>query len=115
MTFLRFFSPIHAARDLRFFLSQRKPHELGFVMLSLTLTGIILWMFVKDSHFERPYKREIIYVESWPLDRSLEQIRAQQAIDEPIRQARIAELEKKRKARQAEFKKVDDWLTARGI
>jgi pyrroloquinoline quinone (PQQ) biosynthesis protein C len=115
MTFLKNLSPIRAIRDLRFFLAQRKPHELWFMMLSMGLTLLVLWAFVKDSHIEAPYKRNIIYVESWPLTRTDDQIRAQQKIDQAKKHIAEEELEKRRKAKQAEFKKVDDWLTNHGF
>jgi hypothetical protein len=115
MTFLKRFSPVAAYRDLRFFLAMRKRHELGFMALSLAVTMLILVAFVKDSHFEKPYERNIIYVEQWPITRTDEQIRAQQKIDQAKRNIEKAELEKRRKAKQAEFKKVDDWLTNHGF
>jgi len=115
MTFLKFLSPIRAIRDLRFFLAQRKQHELWFMMLAMAVTLVILWMFVKDSHIESPYKRNIIYAESWPLTRTDEQIRAQQKIDQAKKHIAEEDLEKRRKAKQAEFKKVDDWLTNHGF
>lgn len=115
MMFLRYLHPLRAIRDLRFFLSQRKPHELWFMMLAMAVTLGILWMFVKDSHVETPYKRNIIYVESWPITRTDEQIRAQQKIDQAKKHIAEEELDRRRKAKQAEFKKVDDWLTNHGF
>lgn len=115
MNFLKSLSPLRAIRDLRFFLSQRKQHELWFMMLSMAITFVVLFVFVKDSHVPSPYKRNIIYVESWPITRTDEQIRAQQTIDQAKKKIAEAELEKRRKAKQAEFKKVDDWLTRHGF
>lgn len=115
MTFLKFFSPITAWRDLRFFLATRKRHELGFLALSLVVTLLILVAFVKDSHFEKPYERNIIYVEQWPITRTDDQIRAQQKIDQAKRNIEKAELEKRRKAKQAEFKRLDDKLESWGF
>lgn len=115
MTLLRYFSPIRAYRDLRFFLATRRRHEVWFLLLSLAITVTILWMFVKDSHFEKPYERNIVYVEQWPLTRTDEQIKAQQKIDQAKRNIERAELEKKQAKRRAEFKKVDDALTRWGF
>jgi hypothetical protein len=115
MTFLRSLSPLRALRDLRFFLSQRKQHELWFMMLSMAITFVVLFVFVKDSHVETPYERNIIYVESWPITRTEEQIHAQQKIDEAKKHIAQEALEKRRKKNQAEFKKVDDWLTNHGF
>ena len=115
MTFLKFFSPVTAWRDLRFFLATRKRHELGFLALSLVVTLLILVAFVKDSHFEKPYERNIIYVEQWPITRTDDQIRAQQKIDQAKRNIEKAELEKRRKAKQAEFKRLEDKLESWGF
>ncbi|ATY33064.1 hypothetical protein [Sphingomonas psychrotolerans] len=115
MTFLNRFSPLVAYRDLRFFLAARKRHELGFMALSLALTLLILWAFVKDSHFEKAYERNIIYVEQWPITRTDEQIRAQQKIDQAKKHIQQAELKKRREAKKAEFKRLDDKLESWGF
>ena len=115
MTLLKYFSPLRAYRDLRLFLATRKRHELWFMALAAAITVLILSGFVADSRIEREYRPNIIYVESWPLTRTDEQIRAQQKIDQAKRNIEKAELEKRRKAKQAEFKKVDDWLTNHGF
>lgn len=115
MTFLKTLSPFRAYRDLRFFLATRKRYELWFMVLAMAVTLIILWMFVKDSQIATPYKRNIIYVEQWPITRTDEQIRAQQKIDQAKKHIAEAELEKKRAERQAEFKKLDDKLESWGF
>jgi hypothetical protein len=115
MAFLKTLSPIRAIRDLRFFLATRKRHELGFMALALALTLLILWAFVKDSSFEKPYERNIIYVEQWPITRTDAQIKAQQKIDQAKRNIERAELEKRRQKRQAEFKRLDDKLESWGF
>lgn len=115
MTFFQKISPTRAARDLRDFLSNRKPYEMWFLLLALAITVGIWWMFVQDSQFERPYKPNIIYVENWPLSRTDREIIDQQKIDLAKKRAREAELAKKRKARQEEYKKIDDSLKRWGI
>ena len=115
MKILRHLSPLRAYHDLRLFLSHRRPHQWAFLALAVTLTGLWIWAFVHDSHFERPYRREIIYVQDWRLDRTDEEIRAQQKIDEAKRQKEQAELEARRARIQAEFKKLDDGMTAWGL
>lgn len=115
MTFLKYISPLRAIRDLRRFLAQRKPYELWFMMLAMALTLVILWMFVKDSHVETPYKRDIIYVQQWRADRSDAEIKAQLAKDLPGELKRKEALKKAQEKRAAEFKKYDDWLTNHGF
>ncbi|HWK35002.1 hypothetical protein [Sphingomonas sp.] len=115
MRYLTRFSPFRAIQDLRVFLSARRPHELGFLALAIVMTTLLIAGFIHDSHEERVYKREITYFQSWPLTRSDEEIRAQQAIDLPKELALKAELERRQKERQAQFKKYDDQLTKWGF
>ncbi len=115
MKLLRLFSPIHAIRDFVAFARARERHEYWFLLLSICITLVIGWGFVHDSHFERPYKREIMYVESWPENRTDAEIVAQQKID--MERDRIAneEFERERAKRQAEWKRIDDQLKGWGI
>ena len=73
------------------------------MMLAMAVTLVILWMFVKDSNVATPYKRDIIYVQQWRLDRSDADIKAQQAKDLPEELKRKAAIEAAQKKRQAEF------------
>ena len=116
MTFLRFFSPAAAWRDLRLFLATRRRHEMVFMALALAVTVLIIFVFFRDTMgITKPYERNIIYVEQWPITRTDEQIKAQQKIDQAKKAIQLAELKKRREAKQAEFKKVDDWLTRHGF
>ncbi|TGX53262.1 hypothetical protein E5A73_10415 [Sphingomonas gei] len=115
MAFLKNLSPTGAFRDLRLFFGTRRPHQFGFMGLALAVTGVILFVFFKDNHFERPYERNIIYVEQWPITRTDEQIKAQQKIDQAKKAIQRAEFEKRRKAKQAEFKRLDDKLESWGF
>jgi len=51
---------------------------------------------------------QLIYVESWPANRTDEQIKAEQKIDQAAR-------DKFKKERQAEFKRLDDKLERLGL
>lgn len=115
MALLRKLSPYHAIRDLRAFLIERRPHELAFFALSIVLTGLLIAGFVVDSHVERPYKRDILYVQNWPLTRTDAEIRAQQKIDGVEQTRREAELKRLQLERQASFKRLDDKLKAMGL
>lgn len=116
MSIFRFLSPVRAFRDFRQFIATRKKHELWMLIPSLGVTIAILIGFYLDSNFERAWKRpEIIWVKDWRLDRSDEEIRAQQAIDKAAKDKAEAELEKKRKVRRDEFKKIDDGLKSWGL
>lgn len=115
MSYLTRFSPFRAVRDLRFFLAQRQPHELIFLFLAMLITGLLIAGFARDSQVARPYKRNIIYVEQWPASRTDAEIRAQQAIDGPIKQKALDAQKAREKALQDDFKKLDDRLKAYGL
>ncbi|MET3712047.1 hypothetical protein ABIC65_002759 [Sphingomonas trueperi] len=115
MTFLKYISPLKALRDLRGYLATRKKHELWFMMLALAITFGVIVVFVKDSHVPVPYKKNIIYVDSWPITRTEAEIREKQKVDEAKRQEEEAAFQARQKKRQAEFKKYDDWLKKHGI
>ena len=59
MSLFRFLSPSHAYRDLRDYVAKREqPHRLLFLIISVGITSLLIAGFVKDSFFERAYKRE---------------------------------------------------------
>nr|WP_315379416.1 hypothetical protein [uncultured Sphingomonas sp.] len=115
MTFLKNISPLKALRDLRRYLATRKKHELWFMMLALVITFGIIVVFVKDSHVPVPYKKNIVYVDSWPITRTEAEIREKQKVDEAKRQEEEAAFQARQQKRAAEFKKYDDWLKKHGI
>lgn len=115
MGFFSRFAPLRAYRDLRFFLSQRQPYELWFLIAALMVTGFLVYAFAHDSYAEREYHPTIIYVEQWPADRTDAQIRAQQKIDAPIKARALAEQKARDAATRASFKRMDDKLTDMGL
>lgn len=116
MSVLRFFSPVRAYRDLRAYVTQREqPHRLLFLVISVGITSLLIAGFVKDSFFERAYKRDVQYVEDWRLDRTDEEIIARQAVMKAERDKILAELKARQEKRQAEFKRLDDKLKSWGI
>ena len=115
MQFFARFSPFRAVQDLRLFLATRQRHELAFLFLSIVLTTLLIAGFIKDSHIEKPYKRDIQYFESWPLDRSDADIRAGQVRDMALRTKGDVTLEKRQADMKASFKRVDDSMTKWGL
>lgn len=115
MHFFARMNPLNAVRDLRQFLRQRQKHELVFFVISIALTWLILIGFSKDSNIVPEYEPKIIYVQQWRLDRTDAEIRAQQAIDGPIKQKQIDDLKRRQDARKAQFKRLDDKLNEWGI
>lgn len=108
-------SSVGPLQDLREVLRIRHRYQLWFLLASFATTALILAGFYFDSYFERAYKREIVYVESWPADRTLEQIVAQQKIDEEARRKREAERKAKAEKKRLEYKKIDDQLKSLGL
>ena len=115
MGFFSRFTPIVAYRDLRLFLSQRRPYELIFLVAALGVTSFLIYAFMKDSYVEQGYRPKIIYVEQWPADRTDAQIIAQQKIDAPIKAKALAEQKAREDAQRESFKRLDDKLKAMGI
>lgn len=116
MPYLARFSPIRAINDLRGFLAQREPHELWFGLLAIALTSLMLVGFWIDAQVEQPApRRQIIFVEQWPLSRTDREIIAQQKIDQVARDKRDAEIRRARLEHQRQLKRLDDRLEALGF
>ena len=115
MQFFRRFSLFRAYQDLRFFLAQRQPYELGFLVLALAITSVLIYAFARDSHVEPVYKPNIIYVQQWRLDRSDVQIKAQQVIDQAAKEKRLAAEKIEQDKKRAEFQRLDNQLNKWGL
>jgi hypothetical protein len=115
MRYISRLNPFAAINDLRRFLSQQPKHRLWFMMLSFVIVFLVLFAFVKDSHFEKPYKQDIVYVEQWKADRTDAEIVAKQKIDQVEIDRLKAEFDAQQKERQAQFKRLDDKLKSFGI
>jgi len=86
-------SPLAAWRDLKAFLSQQNRHKIAFAIISLLIPGLLILGFHVDSEVKP--EAQLIYVQSWPADRSDEQIKAQQKIDQAKRDKEAAERQRK--------------------
>ena len=106
---------MRGAGDLRTFLAGRTRFDLLLLIPSAVLTGLLVYAFFKDYDIKPDYKPNIIYVQSWPLDRSDAEIRAQQRIDQAKKKREDAEIARRQKEIQAQFKKYDDALKKYGI
>lgn len=75
-------SPKSAASDLWSYFRANRPHKWPLLGVSIALTYLIVWTFVKDANTNTmPTRNKIIYVESWDANRSDAQIILQQKID----------------------------------
>jgi hypothetical protein len=114
MRYFERIQPRGAWADLKHYLWADQPYRWVFLILSIMLTVLALAAFWVDSEFEPEYRREIVYVEQWPLTRTDKEIIAKQKVDEVIKQRRLQaeqrELEKRQRYFQQLKQKADPWL-----
>ena len=115
MSLLHKLHPGPAFHGLRGFVRSRKRYQIWALAVSALIVVAIIFGFIKDSRFFPKYKAEITYFKSWPLDRSDAEIQAQMKIDNARLAKLRAERDKKQKARQAEFQKIDNTLSGWGL
>jgi hypothetical protein len=84
-------SPRVLWRDIKLFLSGPQRHKLLFAVLAMLMPVIIVIGFITDARTNILPGRSILYVQSWPADRSDAEIKAQQKIDQAKRDAANAE------------------------
>ena len=94
-------SPRAALADLRAFLRQRSREQRIGAALSLLVTTIIVIVFFVDSKINTAPPPEVVYVESWSMNRTDAEIIEQQMKDQ-------AELEAARKERQRQFQALEN-------
>ena len=87
-------SPRTAWYDLKAFFSGPQRHKLLFGLLAILMPAIIVYGFIRDGRTNILPGRSIMYIQSWPADRSDAEIVAQQKIDQKKREA--AQLERQR-------------------
>lgn len=115
MQFFSRFSPVRAYKDLRFFLSQREPRDLGFLVAAIAITGFFVYAFMRNDIPPEPYQPNIVYFKSYTADRTDAQIKAQQAIDKVDQDKRIAAQKAREDKLRGQFKQVDDAMTKWGL
>ena len=110
------YNPLTGLRDLRLFLHSRQKHELVFAFLAIFATVAIISGFLIDSSdLKVPYKRDIQYVQSWPLNRTDAEIIAAQKADQKTRAAEEAKEKQRQAENRAALKRIDDALTRWGF
>jgi hypothetical protein len=90
-------------RDLRAFLARRSREQTIAALLSIGITGTILVVFMLDAKTNTAPPPTIAYVESWSLERTDAEIKAEQQKDKAAAEARA-------KARQEQFQEVANTL-----
>jgi len=82
-------SPTAAWRDLKAFLGQQERHKFFFALIAIMIPGLIVLGFYVDANIQP--EPQIIYVQSWPENRTDAQIKAEQKIDQAARDKAAAE------------------------
>lgn len=101
-------SPRFLWQDMKAFWANRPRHQwIAAVLAVLIPIGIVIAFYFDSGHKVRPV-RTIYYVESWPVTRSDEEIKAKQQVDQAEREARERE-------RRQEYQRLDDQLNRLGI
>jgi hypothetical protein len=93
---------------LRTFTAERRHHQWVAAVLAILMPVAIIILFVVDGRTNIMPGPQLIYVESWPANRSDEEIKAQQKIDQAWR-------EKALKERQEMFRKHHEQLERLGL
>jgi hypothetical protein len=96
-------SPRAAFSDLRAFLAQRSREQRIGAALSILVTTIIVIVFFVDSQINTAPPPQIVYVESWSMNRTDAEIIADQKKDQADREAAAKE-------RQRQFQALENKL-----
>jgi hypothetical protein len=101
-------SPRALWKDIKDFTAQRRSHQFAAALLALAIPIGIFIVFMFDTKNAHDVPEQVIYLESWRADRSLEET-----------QANIRAYEERRKAfeeeRRRSFQKIEDFNNKIGI
>jgi hypothetical protein len=101
-------SPRALWADIRAFTAERRSHHWVALALAIAMPIAIIVIFVMDGRTNIMPGPQLIYVESWPANRTDAQIKAEQKIDQAAR-------DKFKKQRQADFQRIDNTLESYGL
>jgi hypothetical protein len=101
-------SPRVLLADLKAFASERRPHQWMAMAFAIAMPIIIVVIFAIDGQTNIAPRAEIIYVESYPANRTDAQIIADQKKDQAAREAA-------QKERQRQWQKLDKSMERLGI
>jgi len=95
-------------RDLRAFWKDHPTHQWFAGTVAVMIPIAILFAFYLDSYTNTRPRETITFIDSWPANRTDEQIKAKQKAD--LERTRAFQAE-----RQRQFKQIDDRLKRLGI
>ena len=101
-------SPRVLWEDIRAFMRERPRHQWVAGTLAVMIPAGILVGFYVDSYIHARPRPQVVYINSWPADRSDEEIRARQQADLARERAIQAE-------RQRQFKELEKQARRLGI
>lgn len=78
-------SPRAAWTDFKAFLVDQPRHKWVILLLSIAMPAILVTVFMLDSQTGMQMPKQVVFVESWPANRTDEEIKAQQIIDQKAR------------------------------
>lgn len=96
-------SPRVALADLAAFMRQRSREQRLGAIMAVLVTIIIVIVFFVDSKINTAPPPTVIYVESWPTNRTDAEIKADQLKDQAEREAALKE-------QQRQFQKLENQL-----
>jgi hypothetical protein len=96
-------SPRALWSDLRAFARERSRHQMVAAGLAILMPVVIVIGFYFDAQTNILPGEQIIYVENWPANRTDEEIKAQQKIDQENKEKALAE-------RQRQYKELEKRL-----
>ena len=104
-------SPRAALRDLREAISAPRKHKMVFAALSFAFPALIFIGMTRQAKIDEDYiPPTIVYVQQWPADRTLDQVRAQQAKDLPAELAARKEREAQAEAQRQAYRRLGKGL-----
>lgn len=95
--------PRAALNDLLAFMRQRSREQVIGAALAILVTAIIVIEFLVDSRINTAPPPQVVYADSWSLNRTDEEIVAQQKVDQAKRDAAAKE-------KQRQFQKLEKQL-----
>ena len=101
-------SPRALWKDIKDFAGQRSRHQWIAAVLALAIPTVILVTFAYDREDAHKAPPQIIYVESWPASRTMDETRAYIRANEERRKAFEEE-------RRRQFQRLDNTLNKIGI
>lgn len=101
-------SPRALWADVKAFASERRPHQWIALLLALAIPAVIIVTFAADNRDARDVPEQIIYVDSWRADRSIEETRENIRAHEERRKAFEEE-------RQKSFQKIEAFNNRIGL